>query len=209
LFKLSAKIQDMMTELIPQIESPIAGIDHAIYCTLWREGSAICLDKNPAEKLMEEWQKDFSELLEIMTKQVEDFFVEFSREVTEVVNVFTEISEDITTQLQNAFTEEIEQYVTELVNPVLEAYFGFEGVVGDVAQPMLQSVEPLLSQHPVCAGCRHYHGQMYGGNLLVCGMHPYGVGEGTETCPDKELTVWKSPYFNAEGQFFFGSEEDW
>lgn len=33
-----------------------------------------------------------------------------------------------------------------------------------------------------CKGCCHYHGQKYGGNLLVCGMHPYGVEE--EHCPD-------------------------
>lgn len=26
-----------------------------------------------------------------------------------------------------------------------------------------------------CQGCGHYHGQVYGGNLFVCAMHPYGV----------------------------------
>jgi cytochrome c553 len=34
----------------------------------------------------------------------------------------------------------------------------------------------------VCARCHHYHGQAYGGNFLVCGMHPYGRSEGD--CPD-------------------------
>jgi hypothetical protein len=34
----------------------------------------------------------------------------------------------------------------------------------------------------VCQGCQHYHGQTYGGTLLVCGMHPYGSEE--EYCPD-------------------------
>ncbi len=33
-----------------------------------------------------------------------------------------------------------------------------------------------------CEGCDHYHGQTYGGNFLVCGMHPYGVQD--EHCPD-------------------------
>jgi hypothetical protein len=33
-----------------------------------------------------------------------------------------------------------------------------------------------------CQGCCHYHGQVYGGNLLVCAMHPYGVEE--EVCSD-------------------------
>ncbi len=158
---------------------------------------------------MEEWQKDFSELLEIAAEQMEDFFLGISKEVTEVVNAFVEVSEEISMQMQGILSDEIDLYVTELVNPVLEAYFGFEGMVGTAAQPMIQTVEPLLSQHPVCAGCRHYHGQMYSGNLLVCGMHPYGVGEGADTCADKELTMWKSPYFNDEGQFFFGGDDNW
>lgn len=44
---------------------------------------------------------------------------------------------------------------------------------------------PLLPQQPsVCQGCCHYHGRVYGGNLLVCGMHPHGA-EG-EHCHDWE-----------------------
>lgn len=36
-----------------------------------------------------------------------------------------------------------------------------------------------------CQDCAHYYGKTYGGNLLVCAMHPYGAdGE----CPDKEIT---------------------
>ena len=33
-----------------------------------------------------------------------------------------------------------------------------------------------------CSGCSHLHGQVYGGNLLVCGLHPYGQ----EDCADYE-----------------------
>lgn len=43
----------------------------------------------------------------------------------------------------------------------------------------------LLPQQPkVCQGCSHYHGRVYGGNLLVCGMHPYGADG--EHCHDWE-----------------------
>ena len=31
-----------------------------------------------------------------------------------------------------------------------------------------------------CLKCSWFHGQAYGGNFLVCGMHPYGK----EDCPD-------------------------
>ncbi len=33
-----------------------------------------------------------------------------------------------------------------------------------------------------CQGCCHYHGQTYGGQRLICAMHPYGVE--AATCPD-------------------------
>ncbi|MBD3882161.1 hypothetical protein IFO70_10360 [Phormidium tenue FACHB-886] len=35
-----------------------------------------------------------------------------------------------------------------------------------------------------CANCKHYNGEVYDGNKLICAMHPYGVKE--EVCPDKE-----------------------
>ena len=35
-----------------------------------------------------------------------------------------------------------------------------------------------------CQQCKNYHGQRYGENLLVCGMHPYGPGD--ESCDDFE-----------------------
>jgi hypothetical protein len=55
----------------------------------------------------------------------------------------------------------------------------------------LQQVRQQRStRHPpvpaTCQGCCHYHGQYYGGNFLVCGMHPYGVE--SEHCPD-----WEAP----------------
>ncbi len=31
-----------------------------------------------------------------------------------------------------------------------------------------------------CKNCKHYHGESYGGNVLICGMYPYGQ----ENCPD-------------------------
>ncbi|MBD2077226.1 hypothetical protein H6F86_25780 [Phormidium sp. FACHB-592] len=40
-----------------------------------------------------------------------------------------------------------------------------------------------VKQPARCQGCRHRHGRSYGGTLLVCGMHPYGNGEG---CSDFE-----------------------
>jgi hypothetical protein len=44
--------------------------------------------------------------------------------------------------------------------------------------------EPPKPQAPtICQNCRNYHGQSYGGNFMVCGIHPYGNGE---DCSDAE-----------------------
>jgi hypothetical protein len=36
----------------------------------------------------------------------------------------------------------------------------------------------------VCRGCRHYHGHSYGGEQLICAMHPYGVDH--DECGDRQ-----------------------
>jgi ABC-type nickel/cobalt efflux system permease component RcnA len=42
----------------------------------------------------------------------------------------------------------------------------------------------------VCQGCSHYHGRVYGGNLLVCGMHPYGAeGEYCDDWQDHDIDI--------------------
>lgn len=45
-----------------------------------------------------------------------------------------------------------------------------------------------ISEKPtVCQGCINYNGSSYGGNLLICGMYPYGCD--SDVCPDWEGTV--------------------
>lgn len=131
---------------------------------------------------MEEWSKDFFKALETAADEVEHFFTEVTKEFTEIVEAFTTFSEDAVDQL----VDEIDQHFGELVEPVLEVFFGFEESINDTAQPFIHTIEPILDEHSACVGCRHYHGQVYGGNLLVCGMHPYGWE--AENCPDWEST---------------------
>lgn len=153
---------------------------------------------------MDDWQKDISQMLETFTDQVENFLLDVARDVTDAMNSFVEFSEDLSAEFNVAMVDEVEQYLTQMVSPVLEAYFGVGSAIGDVTQPVVQTVEPLLKQHPTCVGCRHFHGQFYGDALLVCGMHPYGVEEGVETCPDKEAVNWG--VFSSTN---FGFDEDW
>jgi hypothetical protein len=139
---------------------------------------------------MNDWQKDLTEMLETFANQVEEFFLDVAQDMTEAMSEFVEFSEEVSVQLNTTFVDEVEEYITHLVSPILEAYFGVGGTIDDVTQPITQTVEPILKQHPVCTGCRHFHGQYYGESFLVCGMHPYGVAEGVETCADKEGVNW-------------------
>lgn len=137
---------------------------------------------------MEDWSLDFEKMLEVMAKDVERFFTDLSRDVDRMVDDFVEASEAIAEQMQTTFSTEIEPRLTEFIDPILEAYLGFEVVVEETAQPIIHTVDPVMNNHPACIGCRHYHGQMYGSNMLVCGMHPYGWEE--EKCPDWQ-SVWQ------------------
>jgi hypothetical protein len=150
---------------------------------------------------MNDWQKGWLEVVDTIADQVEGFFLDVALDVAEAMNGFVEFSEEVSTQLNTVVVDEVDQYITELVNPILEAYFGLGGAIEEITQPVTQTVEPMLKQHPACVGCRNFHGQYYGDSLLVCAMHPYGVGEGVETCPDKEAVNW--------GVFSSPNFEDW
>jgi GAF domain-containing protein len=129
---------------------------------------------------MEDWQKNLNEMLEAVSEEVEKFF----GDVTEAVDAIAILSEEVAHQVHNAIITEIDQFLNELVQPVIEVYYEFEQLTFEPDWPLTDSVEPSPQQHPACVGCRHYHGQVYSGNLLVCGMHPYGWD--SENCPDWE-----------------------
>ena len=50
--------------------------------------------------------------------------------------------------------------------------------------------ESLVSAQPAkplaCKGCKYYDGSSFGGNLLICGIHPFGPGD--ESDPTKRPT---------------------
>ena len=124
---------------------------------------------------MEEWPKSIFEILESVACMVDEFFVE----VTEMVEV---IADD----LQNTVGVEIDRCLQDMFEPIIEIYTELEEIVGETDQVFTYPVEPTPEKHPACIGCRHYHGQVYGGNLFVCAMHPYGWE--TEDCPDRETS---------------------
>lgn len=129
---------------------------------------------------MEKWQKDLIDMIEAVAGEVEHFFLDMG----EVVDAFFELTEEITEQMQNTIVTEVDQYLHEWAEPILEAYWEMEEAMTEVDSGFPYAEEATAAKNPACVGCRNYHGQVYGGNLLVCGMHPHGWED--VSCPDWE-----------------------
>ncbi|MEA5577488.1 hypothetical protein [Anabaena sp. UHCC 0451] len=129
---------------------------------------------------MEPWQKDLIDIIETVADEVESFF----QGMNDMVDAFFELTEDITEQVQNNIAADIDQYLQELAEPLLEIYWELEDITTDIDPGFPYQVEATTEQNPACIGCNNYHGHVYGGNLLVCGMHPSGWDD--VSCPDWE-----------------------
>ncbi|WP_448381071.1 hypothetical protein [Gloeomargarita sp.] len=86
-----------------------------------------------------------------------------------------------------AWDAQLDQTLWEWEAPLAETAAWVEGALIALLQPLAQTLDPLVMDQPACVGCKHYHGQVYNGQIFVCAMHPYGVG--SETCPDWEA-LW-------------------
>lgn len=123
---------------------------------------------------MEEWPKNIFEALDSVAEIVDEFFVG----VTEMV-------EEFANEVQNTVGIDFDQCLQDMFEPIIEIYAELEEIVGETEETYYSyPVEPTPEKHAACVGCRHYHGQVYGGNLFICAMHPYGWD--TESCPDWE-----------------------
>jgi len=132
--------------------------------------------------MIEQWSKDFFAFCDAFARDWEAFV----QELEEFSNEFTQSVEQALEELEQAettLTEEFELFWEELLDPLWDDEWVSESdFTSDLG--MSSKVEPDETTHPACVGCRHYHGYVYGGNLLVCAMHPYGWYD--ENCPDWE-----------------------
>ncbi|CAC5344957.1 MULTISPECIES: hypothetical protein [Planktothrix] len=140
---------------------------------------------------MEDWSKSIVEAIETTVSDMEKFFTDVTEELNEILNELTKISEEITDEVQNKILPELDEYINDIFEPIIDIYFDLDlGLNLDIDtedehfDPFVTYIQPTETEHPACRGCQHYHGQVYGGNLLVCGMHPMGAE--AETCPDWE-----------------------
>jgi hypothetical protein len=123
---------------------------------------------------MEEWQNEISAVFKDLTAM----FDGFGRELTELV-------EEVTTEAQeilNLQWDELKEVLTELWQEIELEFEEPSAMNWDI--PIHTKPMPDPATHPACVGCLNYNGSAYGGNLLVCGFHPYGCD--SDTCADWE-----------------------
>jgi hypothetical protein len=135
---------------------------------------------------MSDWQKDLAEIWESILTGVEEFSNEVQEASAEVVDLIVGVAEQITSDLEsigNEFKELNEEIWRDLD---WEGGFNLDGENDQTDWSLYYEPrrEATAEHQPACIGCRNYNGSMFGGNLLVCGFHPYGWQEGQ--CPDWE-----------------------
>jgi hypothetical protein len=136
---------------------------------------------------MEDWSRSILEAIETAVSDMEKFLKDVTEELNGMFDELTKISEEITDEVQNKILPDLDEYINDIFEPIIDIYLDLDldlDVEDEHFDPFVTYVQPTETEHPACRGCQHYHGQVYGGNLLVCGMHPMGA-EG-ETCPDWE-----------------------
>ncbi len=136
---------------------------------------------------MSDWQTDLRNTLEGISQEIESIALEVSREAIEAIDRFVALSDDFMIDMTSSFTQDFETPtpITEFLDRDLEEF------LNSLLRPFVDlsmqefTVPEVVKPHPLCASCENYHGQIYGGTPLVCGMHPYGIVEGQEECADR------------------------
>ena len=140
---------------------------------------------------MDDWFDELNRAVDTVRQDVEFLVKEATDAAIEFTDSMIQISEVVGEQVQETLLTEAEQVVEILAEQIDEwlgpGQFSFDIDLywqPDLSEPWVERVTPSATTHPACVGCKNYHGRIYDGNLLVCGMHPYGW-DGDE-CPDWE-----------------------
>ncbi|WP_204153885.1 hypothetical protein [Leptolyngbya sp. CCY15150] len=140
---------------------------------------------------MNDWYNDWWKAWDDMADQVEQFCQDVSEQLDEVADFLMESTATLVNDLEAAIAPQLDDFdsqVSQWLDPILETFLDLdEPLDNDFFYPMYPPVQPSSNHHPACIGCQHYHGQVYGSTLLVCGMHPYGWDG--DTCPDWEANL--------------------
>lgn len=154
---------------------------------------------------MEGWPQDLLKTLEAVTEGIEQFFEEVGKDMNDAAVALLEFTEEMAEEIERAIVpleeavpglDQLDEQIADWFEPIWRAVMGLEATLDRAAEPFTHTIEPLINQHTACVGCRHYHGQTYNGTVLVCAMHPYGIVDGSDQCPDKQPIAWALPPAN-------------
>jgi hypothetical protein len=123
---------------------------------------------------MEEWQNEIAAAFKDLTALFDGFRLEL-----------TELVEEVTTEAQDILNlqwDELKQVLTEIWQEIELEFEEPTAMNWDIPLSTKPLPDPVV--HPACVGCLNYNGSVYGGNLLVCGMYPYGCN--SDSCADWE-----------------------
>ncbi|MEA5464560.1 hypothetical protein [Leptothoe sp. PORK10 BA2] len=148
---------------------------------------------------MDDWFKQLQEDVQAAVNhtlaQTEQLFDVLASQAIDAISPVLDAADEMADELA-------EQVVENISPPLAQALDNLESQldpwVGSVVTwceqtmaPVHQTLTPWLQNHPKCAGCSYYHGESYGGEMLVCALHPTGP-EVDQECPDWD-SVWPQP----------------
>ncbi|MGD1854811.1 MAG: hypothetical protein ACFB2W_11225 [Leptolyngbyaceae cyanobacterium] len=143
---------------------------------------------------LKQWQADIQATVDEALEQTGQFLDELSEQVVEAVSPMVNAADDALDELAEQVTENIAPPLTQALDELeaqLDPWVGSAVTwCEQTMAPIHQTLTPWLQNHPKCAGCSYYHGESYGGEILVCALHPTGPEQ--ETCPDWD-SVWPQP----------------
>lgn len=150
---------------------------------------------------MDNWEDFFNNLLENSKQEFNTFCEQLGKDWQKTTSDLEKNLGDFAEEVETLFTEELTGFINE-VDILMDGFLSLL-IDDDLSQRINQDrdnnnsnypdfmvwfeeqkVEPNSQVHPACINCANYHGRVYNGNLLVCGMHPYGWND--ENCPDWE-----------------------
>lgn len=151
---------------------------------------------------MDDWGKQFDNWFGQMAVQAEQQLNAWADTIDQQLEpIMTSVEtagDELAKQLEQTITVTLAPLVEEVIQPMLDTpldiEFDLDQTIDAVIKPWHQTFTPPQNNHHLCTGCQYYHGESYNGQMLVCGMYPYGPQENQTHCPDKVDVDWQEPW---------------